>query len=202
MSGLLPSFVNGSNILLKMGDVTVAYCQDLRFNRNMANVPVRGIGSYSTHATEPVDFSASGQMSIIRYNKDIVYGNTDTGVPNRQDDAKKALLPENLQGATASKTRDGNSLLMPYAFDPRRLLLSATFDIEVYERTANKAAIDGTEGVNTGGLLYHFYDCRLTSYSHSFSPGQLIMENVAFLASYIEDSQTSLPTYVPEGAVI
>lgn len=196
MSGLLPSFVNGSNILLKIGDVTVAYCQDLRFNRNMANVPVRGIGSYSTHATEPVDFSASGQLSIMRYNKDIVYGNGDT-VPSRTQN--EDLLPENLQGATKSKTRDGNSLLMPYAFDPRRLLLSATFDIEAYERTANKGAIDGSEGVNAGKLLYKFYDCRFTSYSYSFSPGQLIMENLAFLASYIEDAQTLLPSYISEG---
>jgi len=197
MSGQLPSFVNGSNILLRIGDVTVAYCQDLRFNRNMANVPVRGLGSYSTHATEPVDYSASGQMSILRYNKDIVYGNPDNNVPDRSLTGE--LLPENLQGATKSSDRDGNSLLTGHAFDPRRLLLSATFDIEAYERSANKLVADGTDGSNFAKLLYKFYDCRLTSYSFSFAPGQLLMENVAFLASYIQDAQDNLPGYIPEG---
>lgn len=189
MAGQLPSFVNGSAVLIKIGDVYVAYCQDLRFSRNMANVPVRGIGSYSVHALEPVDYSASGQMSIMRYTSKIIEGG-DGKLPRSGE-----LLPENLQAMTLDKGiankstgRDGNSLLTVNAFDPRRMLLSATFDIEVYERQADSAGLlAGTTTGAAGELLYKFNDCRLTNYSFSFAPGQMLTENVSFICRRITD---------------
>jgi hypothetical protein len=192
MAGQLPSFVNGSAVLIKVGDVYVAYCQDLRFSRNMANMPVRGIGSYSVHALEPVDYSASGQMSIMRYTSKAIAGGE--GAPVRNE-AGSGLLPDNLAGVSldtsSDKTigRDGNSILAPYAFDPRRMLLSATFNIEVYERKSDAANIGELSGT-TGELLYTFEDCRLTNYSFSFAPGQMLTENVSFICRRIVDAGT------------
>lgn len=194
MAGKLPSFVNGSAVLIKIGDVYVAYCQDLRFSRNMANVPVRGIGSYSVHTLEPVDYSASGSMSIMRYTTKIIEGTTDQSSPSRKVTGQ-TLLPANLQSVTLDKNsttgigRDGNSLLVPYAFDPRRMLLSATFDIEVYERTPDATGqLIGAISAGAGAKLYTFENCRLTGYSFSFAPGQILSENVSFLAQRIIDN--------------
>ena len=193
MAGQLPSFVNGSAVLIKIGDVYVAYCQDLRFSRSMANVPVRGIGSYSAHALEPVDYSATGQMTITRYTSKVVEGGN--GAPARKFD-KTQLLPANLSGVVLETPkadaagRDGNSILAPYSFDPRRMLLSATFDIQVYERGAASAAEETVAGAlsgKTGNLLYTFQDCRLTNYSFSFAPGQILNENVSFICRFLKD---------------
>jgi hypothetical protein len=191
MAGQLPSFVNGSAVLIKIGDVYVAYCQDLRFSRSMANVPVRGIGSYSAHALEPVDYSATGQMTITRYTSKVVEGGDDA--PKRND-ANSQLLPANLSGVKLETPkadvagRDGNSILAPYAFDPRRMLLSATFDIQVFERGVDAGAVvAGSLSGTTGNLLYTFQDCRLTNYSFSFAPGQILNENVSFICRFLKD---------------
>jgi hypothetical protein len=181
MAGKMPSFVNGSNVIIKIGDLNIALCQGLQFQRNVTNTPVRGIGSFSVHALEPTDYSASGSMSIMRYNNTIL-GGSGTDVPDRT--AKRSTLPEVLSTATTSTKRDGNSLLTAYTFDPRRILLSTTFDIEVYERGY---ADDKGTLLNAKAMIYKFHDCRLTNYSFSFAPGQLLVENVDFLCRYIED---------------
>lgn len=206
MAGKLPSFLNGSAVLIKIGDVYVAYCQDLRFSRNMANVPVRGIGSYSVHTLEPVDFTASGTMSIVRYTSDSFRLLKDENIYEK-DSAQNIVMengqpkvapavrtntPANLASAQMDKNRDGNSLLSPYAFDPRRLLLSETFDIDVYQRGAdNNTGVFGAMATKAEtSHIFQFKDCRLTGYSFSFVPGQLLTENVSFVCMQIIDKET------------
>lgn len=178
-SGLTPSFVSGSTIVINVGDVRLAYCLDLQFTRNVPHTPVYGIGGFSAHSMEPVGYSASGSMRLARYTTSVV----DGPLPHLKRNATPAsqvTLPENLRGVTLEAKRDGNSMLDGIAFNPQKLLLSATFDINVYERK-----VDGTEGEK----MFKLENCRLTGYSFSFTPGELLYENVQFVCTRIVDSQ-------------
>jgi hypothetical protein len=181
MAGQLPSFLSGSNVIVRIGDANMAYCQDLRFSRAVGHVPVRGIGSYGTLALEPVDFTVNGSMVITRW-----FGISGTD---------KTSAPEGIAGVkdTAFLER-GNTLFTKNTFNPAMMLLSASFDIVVYQKNiegaANLNAVGGSYtnssvASTVGGLVYIIKDCRLTNYSFSFFPGQLLNENTTFVGRTI-----------------
>lgn len=143
-------------------------------------MPVVGVGSYSTHAIEPVDYEAGGAMNIMRYTTGVTFG--QDGTLNR---VTAGIVPENMAATTENQRRNGNSLLSNVSFNPKNMLFSYTFDIDVYERQGN---LDGTIN-NQGLLIFTMVDCRLSSYSFDFTPGQLLSEYVTFVARKITDAQ-------------
>jgi len=182
MAGQISSFAKGSDLVIKIGDVNIAFCQSLSFSRNVTNIPIMSIGSYGPSALEPVDFSASGSLQITRYSTAILTPK-DTKVFNRT--TLPAVLPPKVQDAVLdTKFRDGNSLVSSIDFNPQLILISQTFDIAVYERQL------GTDRVmnNTATLMYTLKDCRATSYSFSFAPGQLLVENFSFVCRNVIDA--------------
>jgi hypothetical protein len=187
MSGQISSFLSGSNIVIRIGDTNVAYCSDLTLTRNVQHVPVYGIGSYSPHATEPVGYSASGSMRLARYTTAILTPDTASlNKLNRVAAGNEKYVPDNLKGAILDPKRDGNSLLDGIAFNPVRLLISSTFDIEVFEREHD---INSVSFGKAGRGLFILRNCRLTGYSFNFAPGELLYENISFLSTEIEDKQ-------------
>jgi hypothetical protein len=190
MAGQLPSFLSGSNVEIVIGGVTVAFAKNLSVSRNMSVIPVQSIGSYSTQALEPTMFSANGSLTITRYSSKVLGGGT-SGF-NRTTNANKRTLPEQMRKAAAqdgSGLRDGNSIIDAVSFNPRKTLISSTFDIEVYER-----GVDPLTGAHTTvgqNLLYTMKDCRLTNFSFSFAVGSLLEENTTFVCRTIIDGGTS-----------
>jgi hypothetical protein len=106
-------------------------------------------------------------------------------------------MPDNFNGSskldgTSGEFNNGNSLLDRASFNPLELLISYSFDIEVYERVGSYNS--GTKGLtvdNTGKLLFKFIDCRMDGYSFDFTPGSLLVENVSFVCRVIEDKQAN-----------
>lgn len=171
MANQLSSFLNGSMLVIKIGKVQFAYCQSLSFSERMNIQPVGGMGSYSYQNIEPLQYSAGGSMQILRYSKkmlDLVTGQTP------------AQSPANIGNMNAQN--DGNSLLDSLHFNPASILVSSTFDIEVYDRRGVGADVTA----NTKKLMV-IKDCRLTNYSISFTPGQLLNESVQYVCMGIED---------------
>jgi hypothetical protein len=169
MAGQISSFLNGSMLVITIGKVTLAYCQSLSFNQNMNLTPVGGIGAFSSHALEPVQFAAGGSMRVVRW----------TSEEWTQIGANAA--PDNLPSSTLGKDfTSGNGVIDINHFNPVNLLLSATFDIEVYGRQ---------EGANPNALskIYTLNDCRLTNYSFSFQPGSLLFEDMSFVCLQVQD---------------
>lgn len=184
MAGQLPSFLSGSNVIIRIGEYNLAYCQDLRFSRSVGHVPVRGIGSYGTLALEPVDFAVNGSLVITRW----------TGIGNATD---TTTAPDGIAGmANESLKQRGNSLFTRSTFNPATMILSATFDIYVYPKgipvlTAEGAINTQAHTVSTesnSNYLYQIKDCRLTNYSFSFFPGQLLNENATFVGRTVIDN--------------
>jgi len=175
MSGQLLSFLSGSNVIVRIGEANLAYCQDLRFSRTVGHVPVRGIGSYGTLALEPVDFAVNGSFVITRW--------FDIGSGATTDTA-----PEGISKATIPSNGRGNTLFTQNTFNPATMILSASFDIYVYPKglpttdaTTGKVTQIGFTVSEKLNYLYKIVDCRLTNYSFSFFPGQILNENSTFI---------------------
>lgn len=169
MAGQIPSFLNGANMIIRIGEIKVAFAQSMSFSRNVSHTAVMGIGAYDVLALEPTGFAASGSMQILRW--------TDEMLKARA--AHRATLPKNLEATTDQPTLIGNSIVDKSALNPAELLLSQSFDIELYERDP--------ENKTEGTLIFVLRDCRISNYNFNFVPGELLIENVSFQCQRIED---------------
>ena len=70
-------------------------------------------------------------------------------------------------------------------FNPRMILISTTFDIDVYQKVKKSTSLNGIDADLQ--LTYQLKDCRLSNYSFSFAPATLLQENVAFMCLQILD---------------
>ena len=181
MAGKLSSFMSGAQLVIRIGSVQLAYCQGISFSDNMTNVPVGGIGSYSFHAIEPVQYIGQGSLVITRYSTKLF------DAAKKLSSANDKALPANLQGSGQSPNRDGNSLLDGVQFNPSVLLLSATVDIDVYSRADDQK----TASV----LVYKLEDCRFTNYAFSFTPGTIVQENLTFICRGVIDQTIQQDQY-------
>jgi hypothetical protein len=172
MAGLVSSFLNGSNLVIKIGTTTVAFAQGISMSDDIGHVPIGGIGSFGYSAIEPLQYSARGNLQILRYSNKTLTGRPDDSIPGR---VKAKTTADN-------QDQDGNSMLHRVHFNPRKLILSRTFDINIYER-ANTGDVVDTDLV----LSYTLQDCRLTSYSMTFTPNQAISEQVGFICIKLLD---------------
>lgn len=169
MAGQIPSFLNGANLIIRIGEIRVAFAQSLSFSRNVSHTAVMGIGAYDVLALEPTGFAASGSMQILRWTDEMLAKRT----------AHRDSLPENMQTTTDVPNMVGNSIVDKSALNPAELLISTSFDIEVYEKDPD-TKLEGT-------LLFILRDCRISNYNFNFVPGELLVENVSFQCRSIED---------------
>ena len=183
--GLLPSFLSGARLSIRIGDAQIAYAQNLSFNDDMQVADVFGLGSHNAKALEPTGYIARGSMTITHYSDKVrnalvaAAGGGTTGT---------SVLPPDLQGSTPApnKKHDGNSFLRGEYFNPARLLISQSFNIEVYER--NQLPDGGVN--NFGTITYILNNCRLANYNIGFSPGSLVQETVSFICTSITDTKS------------
>jgi len=214
MAGLQSKFLNGAQLEIVItdpvfGPFVLAYTQALSFSHNMRNAPVGGIGSYSQHTLEPLQYSGQGSMVVTRY----------------AEGAKKRLTaahqPANMQNRQSSRWASGNGLLHRQHFNPVKLLVSQTFDITVRQRNpttdsatgalaaavaaandplatdAQKAAAAAavaaadTAAVNAltsqAGIVYVIYDCRMTNFSFNLTTAGMLNETVSFVCRGVKD---------------
>jgi hypothetical protein len=197
MAGQLPAFLNGSQLVVRIGQLQLALAQALSFSDNMTHQDVGGLGAFAPYAIEPTQYLAQGSLVITRWStalRDKITANlsalSGSGLtPVSGND----LLPQPLKGAQTSVRRDGNSLLDGIQFNPRLLLLSTTFDIEVYQRSRNHTDISSNAKTLNDELFltYVLKNCRLNNYGFSFAPATLLQETVTFLCLGIYDMSES-----------
>lgn len=193
MAGQLPSVLSGNSVVVRIGNRRIAYLQNLQFSRRVDTSAIYGLGSPSVMALEPTNYGATWSAQIVRYTTPIITGDVGTGTLNRAADAN--ALPDNLKNVAIDDKVDGNSLIEPTHFNPQLLLLSQSFDVEVYEKAFPIVAQDGTvtfpDGIE-GNLLFLLKDCRIGRYSFNFAPGELLIENISGVCRRIDDAQVSV----------
>lgn len=168
MTNQLPAMQSGSTLVIKIDGVTLAYAQSMAFSDRMATAPVGGIGSFSYDALEPLQYSASGSMVITQYSKaafDAIGKITST--PNPTTPGRVNSVPT-------------NTMLRAKWFSPVTLMVSKTFDLDVYNR------VDAADPQKLE-LVYKLEDCRMNSYSMTFTPGSIVQENIGYLCLRVID---------------
>lgn len=178
MAGKIAPFMDGSQLLIMVDGRKVAFCESISFNDNMQVQTTFGIGSYGPHTVEPLSYSASGSMRILRYTTEAIDGSGQT--------ADKLNIPSassRTANVGSGRGADGNSMLWANSFSPLRMLLETTFDIQVWSR------IPQADGSEKKVLSYILNDCLVQSIGIGFSPGALVSENVSFTCLKITDQR-------------
>jgi len=159
MAKLGNAFITGANAKIVIDNVTMAYCSDVSYNINVQTIPVETMGKYEVHANEPVAYSVNGGFSIVRYT------NNAAAIV---DAANVETTPQNMSAAGngAKSTTLGEHL------DPRKILASGTFDVEIHEK---RDADGGTYAV------FLVQDCRLTSRGMTLNKRGVMVDNYAFV---------------------
>ena len=157
MAGKKAGFVTGANAKIMIDSVTVAYATNVGYDINVQTVPVEGIGRYEVWSNEPVSYTCSGSLSVIRYTKRA----SESGISKVDAD-----------GNTIDQIPTGTAGNMAQHLDPSQLLLSETFDLKIFEKTA----ATGTEF-----RVIEIKDCRLTRRSGNLDKRGVLMDQYTFV---------------------
>lgn len=173
MAGLKPSFITGGNAKVVLGGLTLAYATDVSYRADTQTIPVEVMGRYEVVSNEPIATTVSGSMSIVRY--------TTAATPGA------ALDATNMPAAAL----DGNDIGKAAKFDhfnPKEILLSKTFDVEVFQRIAEGADIGET---NTKAVsVVKVRDCRFTSMGGSVNKRGILVEQFSFVGILLDTGET------------
>jgi len=168
MAGKTPSFITGATAKIKIGNLTMAYSQDVSYNTTVTTIPVEVMGAYEVKSNEPVAYFVDGTLSIVRYTKEASAMNGAAANGNSVEQMINAPQSGGVAG-------DG--------FDPARMIASETFDLEIFQ----KLSAGGTESV---GKLR---DCRFTRKGGSINKRGILVEQFAFNAILMDnDSQVEV----------
>jgi hypothetical protein len=162
MAGKTPSFITGATAKIKIGNLTMAYAQDVSYNTTVTTIPIETMGRYEVVSNEPVAYFVDGTLSIVRYTKEASAMNGAAANGNSVE--QWANTPG--QGGVAG---DG--------FDPARMIASETFDLEVFQKLAS----GGTESI---GKLR---DCRFTRKGGAINKRGILVEQFAFNAILMDN---------------
>ena len=204
MAAQTPFFMSGPRLLIKIDGVKVAYAVglDLRVSRNVQIVNT--LGSFASVAIQATMYNGvSGSMQIVRLldSASRTALNTNASATKAADKKTLQSFPDaSLSGLTtpAAATTAGTSNSTISAtenlkrhLDPESVLVSSTFDIEVWQMYPKVDALDTKDGTSLnnkqGVLVKHFtvQNCRLNSRSASISAGQLLTESFSFTGTLL-----------------
>jgi hypothetical protein len=176
MAGVKPTFMVGARAKIKLDDKTLAFATNVSYSVDVAHIPVEVMGSYEVVAYEPVGYRVSGTLTVVRYT---AAGNTTQA-----------------NGATP----DGNSVFKmgtsaaraPAAFNPGNLILSETFELDVYDRRDGVAANDGQKFVTIS-------DARFERRSGGLNAKGLLEEQYSFNGILMNDDAATVSKSGPNG---
>jgi len=174
MAGSKPSFITGATAKIKIGNLTMAYSQDVSYNTTITTIPVEVMGAYEVKSNEPVAYFVTGTLSIVRYTSaasasgvasvtTVTPGGTTISTTGNSVEQMKNSGNE---GGTAG---DG--------FDPYRMISSETFDLEIFQKVPGTTA-----GVLDTLSIVKLRDCRFTSKGGSINKRGILVEQFAFNA--------------------
>lgn len=161
-----PGFITGASARVAVFGKTFAYATDVSYNVQVEMLPIETMGRYEAHSNEPIGYRVSGSFSLIRYSKYASVANIENVADN------KTNAPADVDAR------------MKAQLDPSQLLLSETFNMEIFQRAATTATATTTEQKTVMMLT----DCRITSRSGSLNRRGVMVENYAFVGILMHDT--------------
>lgn len=177
-----PSFVTGANAKIKAGGLTFAYAQDVSYRVTVDVIPVETMGRYEVVTNEPVNYSVAGELSIVRYTK-VAKENGMRGAHTDGNGLGNAKWVGDGSGKGSDQINPGN------------LLMSKTWDLQVFQKIQSDRTTDGTEGAATEGAVTEVNDppvitithCRFTNKAGGLNKRGILVERLSFVGVLASD---------------
>lgn len=160
MAGKNAGFITGANAKISMFDETVAFATDVSYDVTIDTIPVEAIGKYEVFSYEPVGYRVAGALSIIRYTKRAITSGID-GV----------IAAGNQPSEIGDDTDQGSA---QEHLSPQALLISQTFDLDIFEQTSSTAA-------NSENAVFRISDCRLTRRGMALNKRGVMTDRYSFV---------------------
>lgn len=168
MAGKIPSFVTGATAKIKAGGLTMAYAQDVNYRVSVDTIPVETMGRYETVSNEPVNYSVSGELAIVRYTAVA----TANGMPGTNAGGNGM---GNANWVTGGKGSD--------MMDPGNLLVSQTFDLAVFQKTQAAAGAPTAETAQVITIT----DCRFNNKTAGLNKRGILVDHFTFVGILASD---------------
>jgi hypothetical protein len=175
MANILPLFNSAPRMKLRLNGKTLAYAIGFNVGVSIDVQPVSIIGSHQPVALEPLMYNVvSGTLQIVRLfsNRTSAKAVADAN-PNAQITAKASVIEE------ANSDNSNNPLARSELYkhlDPRQVLASRSFDIDLYVRVPKTDGSGGEDEVPWMSIK----DCRITSRNTNIAMGSLTNEPLTF----------------------
>ena len=174
MASKIPSFVTGANAKIKVGGKTFAYASDVSYNVVVDVVPIETMGRYEAVTNEPVNYSVTGELSVVRY----------TGI------AKTNNIPGTNTGGNGLGKVDMGTVggIGSHHINPGNMLISQTWDLAVFQKTQNAPTGAGAQAVTTDAVEFiTIKDCRFTRKSAGITKRGILVDRLSFVGILADD---------------
>jgi hypothetical protein len=199
-----PLFTSAPRLKLRIGSETIGYAIGFNVNVSVGVEPVYVIGEYGPVALEPTMYNVvTGAIQIVRLRSSesltAALAASGAGALVSTAAAGKVAVKDGTAGQTTNSILNQQNLFR--MLDPAQVLLTRTFDIDVYIRvpvidqnsklvngenlTPGDFQIDLQSNKESNGILEEFNlmtvkDVRITSRNTNITMGTLVNEPVTF----------------------
>ena len=160
MAGKKPSFVTGANAKIKIGNLTMAYAQDVAYNVTVTTIPIETMGRYEVVSNEPVAYFCEGSFSVIRYTKIAQEQGMSGTATNGNGIGNWDFNEDDSTGSAADH------------MNPAQMLSSGTFTVEVFQKLEGGSDLEPVDKIK---------DCRLTRKGAGINKRGVLVDNFAFV---------------------
>ena len=164
-----PSFVTGANAKIKVGGKTFAYASDVAYTISVDTIPIETMGRYEAVTNEPVNYTVNGSLTVVRYTK--IAG--QAGMPS----------PETRGNGLGNATFATGGVASDH-FNPGNMLLSQTWDLQVYQKTQSSPTTGGDTSVAATEESVEFItisDCRFNRKSATITKRGILQDSLGFV---------------------
>lgn len=154
--------ITGANGKIKINGKTLGYATSLNMSTRIDMIPGETMGRYEVVSNEPIAYSTNGSFTMLRYTLA----------------AKSTELPK-ISGQNSNSI---GAIGLGSHVNPSALLNSATFDIEVYQKTSSK---------DVNYQIFKVSNCRITSRSGGVNKRGIYEEVFSFVGVISEDDTKS-----------
>jgi hypothetical protein len=187
MSNILPLFAAAPRLKIKVNGVDIAYAVGLNMNVSIDVVPVKILGQFEIASLEPSMYNpVTGTFRVIR----LLNPATQTAMKTAAEGGRTSLLgATTVLNPSVTNTAASSSVLsqsfLHRHLDPTKVLISQTFDIELFLKIPKMTVNQSTNTVSayTGDLEESFLkilDCRVVGMDGEIAPGRLLEEPLSF----------------------
>lgn len=160
-----PSIITGANAIIRLvGGMTFAYATDVSVKVSVTLIPIEVMSRNSIASYQPGTYRVEGSFSLIKYSQ-AAYLN---GLPNSHPQGNRNPIIQ---------TQEGENYLSDH-LNPRFLMTSKTFDIEVIHKTQYGDVV-----------MFKVLDARIADMDISLSKRSLAQARYTFAGTLFSDME-------------